>query len=101
MHHLLATHALHARCIPTSHAARRLFTPASYVQKCKTHEAGLFQWQVHERRAGSLHAVRSCRMGPSQARCFDERENLGGKYGWKFVIDVHGRKRVHYFLACN
>ena len=54
---------------------------------------------LHGRGLGGGHAAR--RQYRPGLVFFDGRENLGGKYGWKIVIDVHGRKRVHSLLACK
>ena len=54
------------------------------------------EWQAGGRRAGSAKVAHRLRpggakavymrvMGPFQARCFDGRKNLRGKYGWKIV----------------
>ena len=42
-------------------------------------------------------AVHMRGMGPSQVRCFDKRENLGGKYGKKSVI--HRQEKGSFFVG--
>ena len=40
-------------------------------------------------------------LGPSQARCFDERENLGGQNGWKFKKSMPGKGFIICWLSKN
>ena len=54
---------------------------------------------VHRQRAGGSKALGWASPGEHLFLFFDRRENLREKYGWKIVIDVHGRRRVHSLLG--
>ena len=109
---LRADYTRHARCVPASHAAHRRRAGVAHTHTTKQDCSSGCAHAPSGKRVGggqaecmwhvvSVQAVHRHRIGPSQARCLDERENLGGKYGWIIVIDVHGRKKVHSLLACK
>ena len=96
---LRADYAWHARCLPAFHAKHRRRAGLAHPHPMKQDCSSGCAWAM----GGPPMAQAWPRpgLGHSHARCLDERENHGGKYSWKFLIDVHGRKREDDFLQKN
>jgi len=93
-----------SRAFPARQLHPKLWDPGSRsvpvvcaLEAPMRHVAGTCE--AGRQQAGSAQASAEPLPGPHLF--FDERKKFGGKYGWKIVIDVHGRKRVHSLLACK
>ena len=78
-----ADYAWHVRCLPASESVHRRRAGVVHPHPMKQDWSSGCAWAM----GGSPIAQAWPRpgLGHSQARFLDERENLGGKYGWKFL----------------
>ena len=58
-------------------------------------------WAKHRHGMGPSRAPPRPLPGPFQVRCFDEREYLGGKYGWKFETSMPEKGFILCWFANN